>query len=130
MAPSVQKYTIPLLLIVWFWVWGICPWNSSAAADTVEAARSGHHHGVDETHHASKGTEHSCTGAISFTQTHQEKALFDLRHAGFAFRDLPLLIAAGPCPTRLLKGVRPLFERSTLPKRLTEYYQLYSVYRI
>ncbi len=126
MAPPLQKYTIPLFLIVWFWVWGICPWNNSAAAETVEAAQTGHRHGVDETHHASKGTEHSCSGSISFTQNHL-KAPSELRDAVFTPWALP--VRSGP-ESGLVPILKPLFERSTLPKRLTEYYQLYSVYRI
>ena len=130
MVPSVQKYTIPLLLIVWFWVWGICPWNSaSAAAQVVEAAHADHgHHGVDDTHHASKGTEHSCSGAISFSKSNL-KADQSLCHSAVT-QDLSLLTdPAGPLNP--IDGyLKPIFERNTLPKLLTEYYQLYSVYRI
>lgn len=129
MAPSLQKYAIPLLLIVWFWVWGICPWNNtSAAVQVAEAAHSEHgHHGIDDTHHASKGTEHSCSGSISFSKSNQKTDQM-LCYSTFT-RDLSLLTDSAH-PNQIHRYLKPLFERNTLPKLLTEYYQLYAVYRI
>ena len=130
MAQLLQKWMIPLLLIVWFWVWGICPWNNaSAAAPAVKAAHTEHgHHGIDDTHHASKGTEHSCSGSISFTKN-DPKAASSLRQPvstqeGWLLSDPPSRL------NEIDPFLKPLLERSTLPKLLTEYYQLYSVYRI
>jgi hypothetical protein len=127
MARLLQKYMIPLLLIVWFWVWGICPWNN-AAAPTVEGPRTEQsHHGVDDTHHASKGTEHSCSGSISFTKT-------DLKAASSLYHTISTqevsLISPAMSVDQIDRFLKPLIERSTLPKLLTEFYQLYSIYRI
>lgn len=126
-APS-QKYSILLFLIVWFWVWGICPWNSSASvAQAMEATHTQHgHQEVDDTHHASKGVAHSCSGSIFY---------------GFKLRNgrpqdhvsiQPVSLLADPIvPIVEIENFQnPLLQRRTLPKLLTEYYQLYSVYRI
>lgn len=130
MLPSIRKYMIPLLLLVWFWIWGICPWNdASLAAQVLEASHTKQgHHGVDDTHHASKGTEHSCSGSISFTQnnlkTDQTLCL------SFSKEHVPLSIDPAIILSRTLGFLRPIFERNTLPKLLTAFYQLYAVYRI
>lgn len=126
-APS-QKYSILLFLIVWFWVWGICPWNSSVSvAQAMEAADAQHgHQEMDNTHHASKGVEHSCSGSIFY---------------GFKLRNdrpqdhvsiQPVSLLADPIvPIVEIENFQtPLLQRRILPKLLTEYYQLYSVYRI
>jgi hypothetical protein len=128
MRSPVQKYMIPLLLIVWFWVWGICPWNEASGADQAsETAPVGHgHHEVDDTHHASKGTEHSCSGSVSY----QNKSQNEQPHEAGIF------LQNGSLPDPIIRLIqhhgilKPLLQRSTLPKLLTEYYQLYSVYRI
>ena len=61
---------MPALLLVWFFVWGVCPWDdNSAAAQTLITAHAGHgHQGMDDTHHASKGGEHSCSGSASLSK--------------------------------------------------------------
>lgn len=130
MVPSAQKYMIPLLLLVWFWIWGICPWNDASLATRL--SESSHteqsHHGVNDTHHASKGTEHSCSGSISLTQnnlkTDQTICL------SFSNGHVPLSTDPAIILSRTHGFLRPIFERNTLPKLLTEFYQLYTVYRI
>lgn len=69
MSAHSRKYAIMSLLLLWFFLWGICPWDSSsAAAQPLEAAHTQHgHHGTDDTHHASKGSEHSCSGSILYS---------------------------------------------------------------
>lgn len=129
MAPPSQKYTIPVLLVIWFLIWGICPWSSSSAiAQPAEAAHAAHgHHGMDDTHHASKGMEHSCSGSISYSSKLQkdrpyEQVVLNQRISPSAETDAYMSQTHG---RRKL-----LLERRSLPKRLTKYYQLYSVYRI
>lgn len=98
-------------------------------AHEAEAAHANHgHHEVDDTHHASKGTEHSCSNSISISKNNLE-------------RDRPLyadvsletisLSADLPFSSNHHHGFnKRLFERGALPKLFTEFYQLYSVYRI
>lgn len=122
-----------LFLAVWFFIWGICPWNSaSSVAQAAQAAHAehGHHGEADDTHHASKGTEHSCTGSISYSiKVKHDRPPDD----STPIQDLisPVLPADRAVSLRRGDGLPTLLlERHTLPKRLTEYYQLYSVYRI
>lgn len=130
MALRSQKTTIPLLLLVWFFIWGICPWsNSSAVAQQTGATHAKHgHHEVDDTHHASKGTEHSCSGSISLSKNNlkSDRPLC----ANVFSENISLSTDLGFRPNHNHDFLRHLFERSTLPKLLAEYYQLYSVYRI
>ena len=127
---SARKYSMLLFLTVWFFIWGICPWSTTASvAQGAEAADVGHsHHGeADGTHHASKGTEHSCTGSISYSMKLKNDRPPD---HGAPIQGLTVSadpVISLPQPHGL---PRPLLERHTLPKLLTEYYQLYSVYRI
>lgn len=126
---AVYLYLNPLLLAVWFLVWGICPWGeapSTAQAAEKHASHASHaHSGSSETHHASKGAEHSCSGAISYSDPDSNHLL---RAAG----------AAGPAeptvalPDSRLRSGRAsyFFELTALPRLLGAYYQLYSVYRI
>ncbi len=67
---SKQRFSISALLLLWFFVWGVCPWdNNSAAARTLITAHAGHgHQETDDTHHASKGGEHSCSGSASLSE--------------------------------------------------------------
>lgn len=124
-----RKYSAPLFLLVWFWVWGICPWNnSSAVAQVVETAHAHHgHQAGDDTHHSSKGTEHSCSGSISYSSKLQNdrppEQVVSIQH-------LSSLTDPAICLSQFHGYRNPLFQRSALPKLLTEYYQLYSVYRI
>lgn len=121
---ATSLYLNPLLLIVWFFIWGLCPW--SAPASIVQAPGPAHaeHAGrKSDTHHAAKGTEHSCSGAISYSKS-------DLGSDR-------LLNATGLIETTVLIANHPgsnrppyFFESTFLPKLLTAYYQLYSVYRI
>ncbi|MCG3117853.1 MAG: hypothetical protein LLH30_19455 [Candidatus Manganitrophus sp. SA1] len=130
MAPLSRKCSIPFFLTVWFFIWGICPWSAPSfvaqAAETAHAEQ-GHHREADETHHASKGTEHSCTGSISYSVKLKNDRPPDHGVAlpNLTFPDDPSISLH---PTRGLP--KPLLERETLPKLLTEYYQLYSIYRI
>ncbi|MCG3113299.1 MAG: hypothetical protein MCM46_15900 [Candidatus Manganitrophus sp. SB1] len=124
-----RKYSTPVFLLLWFWIWGICPWDSSSAvAQPLEAAHAQHgHRSADDTHHASKGTEHSCSGSISYSSKLQKDRPYEqvvlIQH---------IFPSTDPADwQRRSNGYQqPLFERSTLPKLLTEYYQLYAVYRI
>ncbi len=61
-APK-NRFSISLLLFVWFFIWGVCPWdNNSASAQTLMTAHAGHgHQKTDDTHHTSKGGEHTCS---------------------------------------------------------------------
>lgn len=128
-TPS-RKYSIPFFLMIWFFIWGICPWNnSSEAALIVDAAHANHGHAeTDHAHHASKGIEHSCSGSISFSKSNlkTEQSLF---HATCS-QDLLLLTNPATGLSQAHRFQKLLIERNTLPKLLTEYYQLYSVYRI
>ena len=119
-------YLNPLLLIVWFFIWGICPWgNPPPPAQAAEDHPASHaHSGSAETHHGSKGAEHSCSGSISYSKS-------DLGSD-------PLLNRAGAVEATVLVADRSaglrcppyFFESTSLPRLLTAYYQLYSVYRI
>lgn len=128
--PPRSKPGILLLLAVWFLVWGICPWSDSlAAAEGPESAHPLHdHHEADDTHHASKGAEHSCSGSISFTKN-------DLKADQTFCQSLSghdPQRSADPA-IRLIQDhgiLKPLLRRNVLPKLLTRYYQLYSVYRV
>lgn len=130
MASSSNRYSIPVLLVVWFWVWGICPWNSPfSPPEASNVSQTDHgHHGIDDTHHASKGTEHSCSGSIPLTESNlkSDRILSD------SVSPIGLLLSedAAIGPIRIDRFQKHLFERHALPKLLTEYYQLYSVYRI
>jgi hypothetical protein len=120
---SASAYLNPFLLIVWFFVWGICPWATPVASAAEEQPASHAHSEATGPHHASKGTEHSCSGAVSYTKSDLgSDRLFD---------------PAGPIeatPIVLYRCAGPnhpyFFELIFLPRLLTEYYQLYSVYRI
>lgn len=119
------------LLIIWFWVWGICPWESSSAMTQVmQDGHAGHgHQETNETHHASKGGEHSCANPTLYSNPYFQK-------------DGPLSLIDGPSSfTAVLRN--PAFSvdssdclpnaflpRAFLPKLLTDYYQLYSNYRL
>ncbi|MFQ5597604.1 MAG: hypothetical protein ACE5GK_06080 [Nitrospiria bacterium] len=67
---SKQRFSISALLLVWFFVWGVCPWdNASVAAQALGGAHARHgHREMDDTHHASKGGEHSCTMSASLSK--------------------------------------------------------------
>jgi hypothetical protein len=129
---SYRKATILLTLIVWFWVWGICPWDvSSEAAHAGQAAHAAHgHQEADDTHHASKGSEHSCAGSGVYnsnedllkTGWHQLQALFS---QDFTLEANPIVR-----PLQADGFLASLLERAVLPKLLSDYYRLYSVYRI
>lgn len=61
---------VVLLLSVWFFVWGICPWSdSSASAAPYHAAHDRHGHSASDSHHASKGGEHGCSGSLSYKKS-------------------------------------------------------------
>lgn len=129
MEMSVRKYSILVLLTVWFFIWGICPSDSfSQITQAMEAVHTGHghHHEMDHTHHSSKGTEHSCSGSIVYSS--------DNSILGLVFSQTSVLVPPIDTEPDNLSQVdefqKLLFERSTLPKLISEYYQLYSVYRI
>ena len=129
--PSGHRLVVSLFVLLWFFVWGVCPWDrSSSAAHAGEAthANHGHHGDMDDTHHASKGTEHSCSGSISYSSNAQKERLYE--QVGSVGRQT---FAPAELSFRLTQShgyQKPLFERNILPKLLTEYYQLYSIYRI
>lgn len=129
LTPS-RQYSIPVLLMIWFCIWGICPWNSSSeAAQVAEAAHAEHgHEETDHTHHASKGIEHSCSGSISFSKNNLKTDL--PRCQAISGQDLLLLINPVVGLSQAHGFLKLLFERNTLPKLITEFYQLYSIYRI
>lgn len=128
---SFRKYSTPVFLLLWFWVWGICPWSSSSsAAQAGEATHAdhGHHGAMDDTHHASKGTEHSCSGSISYSSKLQKERPYE--QAGSLHQQIFFFADTSGYLNQVHGYQKLLFERSTLPKLLTEYYQLYAVYRI
>lgn len=117
--------------MIWFFIWGICPWNNaSEAAQVAEAAHAdhGHEEEADHSHHASKGIEHSCSGSISFSKNNLKTYL----SLCLAISSQNLLVLINPATglSRAHGFLKLLFERNTLPKLLTEFYQLYSIYRI
>lgn len=120
-----------LLLIVWFWVWGICPWDSSSAATWMMP--DGHvqhdHQEAGETHHASKGDEHSCANPTLYSSSQFQRDRLPPLVNGFSFFAAFLGSPAFSASTSddLPAPFRP---HAFLPKLLTEYYQLYSNYRI
>lgn len=118
-------YFNPVLLIVWFFIWGICPWSPTASvAQAAETAHAAHgHHGMEETHHASKGTEHSCSGSISYTKSDLGSDRV-LNRPGSV--EATAITAGGPVRLNLPY----FFDATFLPRLLTAYHQLYSVYRI
>ncbi|HEY5600374.1 MAG TPA: hypothetical protein VIK48_06750 [Candidatus Manganitrophaceae bacterium] len=119
------KKEVPFVLIAWFWIWGICPWSAaSPAAFASETTHERHgHHEADDAHHASKGTEHSCSGSISYSKNDFEAG----RDQSISAHDS----SPSPGPAFRPDQIRPSFhQRAFLPKLFTEYYQLYSVYRI
>lgn len=127
---SFQKYSTVVFLFLWFWVWGVCPWDSSSpVAQPLESAHAQHgHQAADDTHHASKGTEHSCSGSISYSSIKLQKdrpneQVILIQHI-FPSVEPAVYLSQTHGHQKLL------FERSTLPKLLTEYYQLYAIYRI
>lgn len=129
---SYRKANILLVLVIWFWVWGICPWDvSSEAAHAGQAAHAAHgHHEANDTHHASKGIEHSCAGAGVYNSNQNLLKIGWLQfHAVFS-EDLTL--QASPIVRSLQADGfwASLLERAVLPKLLSDYYRLYSVYRI
>ncbi|MBI3802194.1 MAG: hypothetical protein HY282_00325 [Nitrospirae bacterium] len=115
-------YLNPLLLIVWFFIWGICPWSN--ATPMAQAAGEHAHPGADRSHHSSKGAEHSCSGSISYSKSDlgSDRLLDSVEPIE------PALILAG-CPAGSNR-LPYFFELTSLPRLLNAYYQLYSVYRI
>lgn len=124
-----RKCSMLLFLTVWFFIWGICPWNNaSSVAQAAEAAHAehGHHGEADDTHHASKGSEHSCTGSISYSMK-----LINDRPPDHSTPIQNLTLSTDSAiPLHQTHSLPRPLQRHTLPKLLTEYYQLYSVYRI
>ncbi len=126
-----NRMTTCFLLLVWFFVWGVCPWSdSSSVAHAGEATHAdhGHHGDMDDTHHASKGAEHSCSGSISYSSKLQKERPREQAASVYQYFFSP---TDPPIHLNQAHGYqKPLLERSILPKLLTEYYQLYSIYRI
>lgn len=130
-ALSFRTSKVLFVLIIWFWVWGICPWDSSSAATPVmQGVHAQHgHQAAGETHHASKGGEHSCANPTLYSSSQFQKDghLF-LIDGPFSFTAVlwNLMLSAD------LSGYLPssFQPRTFLPKLLTEYYQLYSIYRL
>lgn len=124
-----RKYSSPVFLLLWFWIWGVCPWDSSSEiAQPLESAHAQHgHQAADDTHHASKGTEHSCSGSISYSSKSQKDRPCE---QAVSIQCIAPSIDPTVCLSQSQGYQKLLFERSALPKLLTEYYQLYAVYRI
>lgn len=129
-ALSFRTSKVLLLLIIWFWVWGICPWESSSAATPV--MQGGHaqhgHQATGETHHASKGGEHSCANPTLYSSCQFQKdgpPSFSDGSSSFTavLWSLALSVDSGYLPNSFQPHI-------FLPKLLTEYYQLYSNYRL
>ncbi|MGB3941807.1 MAG: hypothetical protein WBK96_09975 [Candidatus Manganitrophaceae bacterium] len=125
-----HRLSISAFLLVWFFIWGICPWDtSSAAAQTVEAAHTQHgHQPVDDTHHTSKGIEHSCSGSISYSQEKliQGKGCLKLAET----KNFPALIVL---PSHFYQPHHlslPFSQTTRLPKRFSDLYQFNPTLRI
>ncbi|MDC4204715.1 MAG: hypothetical protein MPW14_16145 [Candidatus Manganitrophus sp.] len=117
-------YLNPLFLVIWFFIWGICPWdNTLSAAQAGNPGAHGHSEATDP-HHASKGTEHSCSGSISYSKSDlgSERCLSQTEPVGTT-------VVVPDRPIRL-NDPSYFFELSFLPRLFTDYYQLYSIYRI
>lgn len=130
MEMSVRKYSILVLLTVWFFIWGICPSDSSSQiTQAMEAAHTshGHHHEMDHAHHSSKGTEHSCSGSIVYNSDNSNLGLV-FSHTTTA-SILPIDTDSDNL-SQVDEFQKLLFERNSLPKLISQYYHLYSVYRI
>lgn len=130
MEMSVRRYSVLVLLTVWFFIWGICPSdNFQPVAQAMETVHTGHghHHEMDHTHHSSKGTEHSCSGSIVYNS--------DNSNSGPVFSHTTSVLVP-PIDTdpdnlsQVDEFQKLLFGRDTLPKLISEYHHLYSVYRI
>lgn len=112
-------YLNPLFLVIWFFIWGLCPWDN-----TLCAAQAGEGHPGSQTHHASRGTEHSCAGSISYSKS-------DLGSERYLSQTDPIgITVVVPDRPARLNDLPYFFELSFLPRLLTDYCQLYSVYRI
>jgi len=129
---SYRKANILLLLIVWFWVWGICPWElPSPGAEAGEATHAAHgHQEGDDTHHASKGMEHSCAGSGFYNSNQNLLKIGWLQLHLLSFDDLTLRGNLALQPNQTDGLMASLLQRTVLPKLLSDYYRLYSVYRI
>lgn len=121
---ATSTYLNPLLLIVWFFIWGICP-NTTPRVQAAEALPvHPNHHEADDTHHASKGAEHSCSGSISYSKSDLGS---DRLWSSAESSETAVFIVD---PSSGLPHPPYFFELTFLPRLLTAYYQLYSVYRI
>lgn len=121
-----------LLLIIWIWVWGICPWDSSSAATQVMP--DGHvqhgHQEAGETHHASKGGEHSCANPTLYSSYQFQRDRLPLHLVDGLSSFTALLWSPAFSVSTSDYPPAPFQPYAFLPKLLTEYYQLYSNYRI
>ena len=130
-----SKISLVALLVLWYIVWGVCPWNNaSAAAQPYYTAHTSHGHAAghpaEESHHASKGSEHSCTGSAAYSSPEklsQQCAM--VAQTGFLS-----LAALHDVDTGLFRATRPsrpfFFQASVLPKRFADLSLFYSVFLI
>lgn len=125
-----NRFFISVLLLFWFFIWGICPWdNSSEAAQILEMAHTQHgHQAAEDTHHASKGIEHSCSGSISYSQEKliQGKGCLKLAET----KNFPALIIL---PSHFYQPHHlslPFSQTTRLPKRFSDLYQFNPTLRI
>ncbi|HIE66308.1 MAG: hypothetical protein ABGX83_09420 [Nitrospira sp.] len=129
--PSSKKRLFTFVLLpVWFFVWGICPWdNASVAAQPLVATHAGHgHQEMDDTHHTSKGVEHSCVGAISLSKQQSNWGKDSLQplprneSSGSIF-----VFAQFHQPPHL---PLPFSQTLRLPKRFSNLYQIHQSFRL
>lgn len=122
-----------LLLVVWFWIWGICPWDeSSSMAQSLTQTRAPHgHQEADHPHHASKGGEHSCSASTLYSNLQMRADRPHSPAEGPPSSDTVIGdLASSIGSESRLRPADPFMRRAVLPKLLTDYYQLYSNYRI
>lgn len=126
----IRKCSVLVVLTIWFFIWGICPSdNSSPKAQAREMAdtRHGHPYEMDHTHHSSKGTEHSCSGSIVYNSDNSNLGLV-FSHTTSVL--IPPIDTDSDNLSKVDEFQKLLFERNSLPKLISQYYHLYSVYRI
>lgn len=125
-----NRFLISVLLLFWFFIWGICPWdNSSEAAQILEMAHTQHgHQAAEDTHHASKGIEHSCSGSISYSQVKLIEGKGFLKPAPLSESIVLVVLPLSLSQPHHLS--LPFSQTPQLPKRFSELYQFNPTLRI
>lgn len=131
---TLGRVPIAVFAVLWYIVWGICLWDDhAAAAQPYYAAHTDHGHAAghetDGSHHASKGTEHSCTGSAALsTETLSQQCTIV---AQADHRNLADMRDVGTGVFRTTHPSRPFFfQASVLPKRFADLSLFYSVFLI